>query len=105
MSNLAKAEEIANRLRQEPHSLFRNDCITKSMRFKRKCRAVGIQASVVVCMGLARAKWFGHWLVIPVIHGWAEAGGKRLETSRPLGSSGTWGIVPMNIKPIIGVRF
>ena len=105
MSNLEKVEEMAERLRQEPYNLFKNDCITKSVRLKRECKAKGIRAVVVACIGLAKARLFGCWLTIPVIHGWCEVEGKRIETSRPLGSSGLWGIVPVNIKPIITVRF
>jgi len=105
VSNLEKAESIAGSLRQEPYSTFSNDCVTKSIRFRRECRAAGIPARAVVCIGLARARWFGRWLTIPVIHGWGEVEGKRIETSRPLGSSGTWGIVPINIRPVIAVRF
>jgi len=105
VNNLAKAEKIAKRLREERYILFKNDCVTKSIRFKRECGTIGIQARAVVCIGLARAKWFGYWLAIPVIHGWGEVEGKRLETSRPLGSSGIWGIIPMNIKPIIALWF
>ena len=104
MSNLVKAEEIAERLRQEPYTLFTNDCITKSARLKKEFKLIGIQAKVALCIGLARAKWFGHWLTIPVIHSWGEVEGKRIETSRPLGLSGTWGIIPVNIRPVINVR-
>ncbi len=105
MSNLEKADEIAERLRQEPYHLFRNDCIIKSMRFKRQCRALGIPARAVACIGGATARFFGRWLTIPVIHGWGEFEGKRIETSRPLGTSGIWGIIPMNIKAVIGIWF
>ena len=106
MSNLEKAEEIAERLRQEPYDVFRNDCFTKSIRLKRECKAQGIPVRVVACIGLARARLlFGRWLIIPVIHGWSEVEGKRIEVSRPLGSSGIWGIVPVNIKPVITIRF
>lgn len=105
MSNLEKAEEVAERLRQEPYNLFTNDCFTKSARLKRQCKAQGIAARVVACIGLARARLFGRWLIIPVIHGWSEVEGKRIEVSRPLGSSGIWGIIPVNIKPVITVRF
>ena len=106
MSNLEKAEEIAERLRQEPYDVFRNDCFTKSIRLKRECKAQGISVRVVACIGLARARLlFGRWLIIPVIHGWSEVEGKRIEVSRPLGSSGIWGIVPVNIKPVITIRF
>ncbi len=105
MNSIEKAEEIAERLRQEPYNLFINDCFTKSIRLKRQCKALGIPARVVACIGLARARLFGRWLIIPVIHGWSEVEGKRIEVSRPLGSSGIWGIVPVNIKPVITIRF
>lgn len=104
-SNLEKAEMIAEKLRQVPYNLFTNDCIIKSLRFKSECKAAGIPARVVVCIGLGRARWFGRWFTIPVIHGWGEVEGKRIETSRPLGSSVIWGIVPMNIKPVIAIWF
>lgn len=100
-----EVDKIAEKLRQETYRLFRNDCLTKSVRFKKQCRSIDVRAKVVVCLGLARARWFKRWLTIPVIHGWGEVSGRRIETSRPLGSSGIWGIVPMNIKPIIRIRF
>ncbi len=103
MTNLEKAEEIAEKLRREPYNLLKNDCITKSLRLKRECAALGIPARVVACIGLGRARLFGRWLIIPVIHGWGEVEGRRIETSRPLGSSGLWHIVPMNIRPLIAV--
>ncbi len=105
MTNLEKAQEIAERLRQEPYHLFRNDCIVKSARFKRQCRALGIPARAVACIGLSPARFFGRWLTIPAVHGWGEVEGKRIETSRPLGASGIWGIIPMNIKPVIAIWF
>ena len=105
MDWLDAAERVAELLRREPYSLLTNDCITKSVRFKRICQSRGIPARVVVCIGLARARWLIYWLVIPVIHGWGEVERKRIETSRPLGSSGLWGIVPVNIQPIITLRF
>lgn len=103
MTNLEKAEVIAGKLRQEPYSLFGNDCIAKSRRFKRECLAQGIPAQAVVCIGLSRAKWFGRWLTIPVMHAWGEVEGKRIETSRPLGASGIWSIVPMKIRAVIAI--
>jgi hypothetical protein len=105
MDELDKAGDIAEKLRREPYSLLTNDCITKSVRLKRECRAIGIPARVVVCLGLARARWFGRWLTIPVIHGWGEVAGRRIETSRPLGSAGIWGIIPAEIRPLISLRF
>jgi hypothetical protein len=105
MTQLKEAEEIAEVLRHEPYNLLKNDCITKSLRFKRICKSKGISAKVAICIGTTRARWFGWWLVIPVIHGWGEIAGNRIETSRPLGSSGLWGIIPANIRPIIIARF
>lgn len=104
MDRLARVEEIAERLRQEPYRFLTNDCIIKSFRLKRQCRALGITARVVVCLGLAKARVFGRWLTIPVIHGWGEIGGRRIETSRPLGTSGIWGIVPVDIRPVLVIK-
>ena len=60
MERLEKTEEIAEVLRHEPYNLLKNDCITKSVRFKRTCISEGITARIAVCIGLARSKWFGH---------------------------------------------
>lgn len=103
MSNLERAETLAEKLRQEPYHLLGNDCIVKSLRLKEELAKEGIPASVVICIGLSRASWFGFWLTIPVIHAWGEIDGKRVETSRPLGASGLWGIVPMKIRPVFGI--
>ena len=103
--NVTRADELAEKLRQEPYRTLTNDCITKSVRLKRQGKALGIPVKVVVCIGLARARWFGYWLTIPVIHGWGEVEGQRIETSRPLGSEGIWRIVPMKIKPVVCVKF
>ena len=105
MNNLEKAEELAERLRQEPYHPLKNDCLTKSIRFKRQCQALGIPARTVACIGLARTRLLGCWLTIPLIHGWGEVAGKRIETSRPLGSTGIWGIVPVNIKLVVAIWF
>ena len=105
VENLASLEGIADKLRHEPYLLLKNDCISKSIRFKKECKSIGIESKVVVCLGLAKARWFRRWPTIPVIHGWGEVKGIRIETSRPLGSSGIWGIVPVNIKPVVRLRF
>jgi len=105
MDNFKKAEELAEKLRQEPYVLFKNDCLSKSLRLRRQCKDLGIDASVVVCIGISKAKWFGQWVTIPAIHGWGKVEGKRIETSRPLGSKGIWSIVPMHIKPVIWIWF
>jgi hypothetical protein len=105
MSNVEKVEEMAEKLRQETYHLFRNDCISKSRRLKKACLALGIPATQLVCLGYARAKLLGRSPWVPEIHGWVELNGRRIETSRPLGHSGFIGIVPVNIKPLIKVKF
>lgn len=104
MNNVEKADLLAEKLRQEPYHLFRNDCIIKSFRLKRQLKAMGIPAKVCICLGTSPGKWFGSWMTLPIIHAWAEVEGRRIETSRPLGSSGIWGIVPMKVRPVIAVR-
>ena len=103
--DIKRVELLAEKLRQEPYHLFRNDCVIKSWRLKKECSKLGIKTKVVVCIGLAKAKWFGRWLTIPVVHGWAEADGRRIETSRPLGHACIWSIMPVDIKPVIKVKF
>lgn len=107
MSDLETAESIAENLRQESYHLFRNDCFTKSLRFRSECRKRGIKAHVVWCaLGLAKAKlpFLGEVTIPYSTHFWGEVKGQRFETSRPLGSQGALGIVPSKIKPIIAIR-
>jgi hypothetical protein len=104
-SRLETAERLVELLRREPYRLLANNCFTKSLRLKRLLREKGVPSRVVACVGLARARWFGRWLTIPVIHGWTEVEGKRIETSRPLGAPGIWGIIPVNIRPLVTIRF
>lgn len=54
---MIKVDEIAAKLRQESYHLFLDDtgkqnCIAKSFRFKRKCQSIGVEARVVICIGL-----------------------------------------------------
>ena len=101
------ADQTAEKLRQEPYRLFRNDCLTKSIRLCAKCRRKGTNAYLVWCLlGLAKARLplLGE-VTIPIFtHCWAEVDGRRFETSRPLGSRGHLGIVPRDIKPLITIK-
>ena len=102
------AEETAEKLRQEPYHLFRNDCLTKSIRFRSEYRRKGIKVYLIWCaLGLAEIKLpFSMKVSIPYFtHFWGEIEGKRYETSRPLGSGGIFGIIPSQIRPILTVRF
>lgn len=98
-------ERIAERLRQEPYRLLSNDCLIKSVRFARESRRQGIDAKVVLCLGLASARMplLARRFTLPVLHAWGEVEGERIEVSRPLGSHGILGIVPTDIRPIITV--
>ena len=107
MDELETAEGIAENLREEPYHLFHNDCLTKSLRFRSECRKRGISAHIVWCaLGLTRSKipFLGEVIIPYSTHFWGEVRGQRFETSRPLGSQGTLGIVPSKIKPIIAIR-
>lgn len=104
MNNLAKAEELAEKIRHEPLDLF-NNCLTKSIRLKRECRALGIPARLVVCIGYVRTKkWFNRWLIVPVIHSWCDVEGVRVETARPVNEIGIFGVPSGDIKPVIAIR-
>jgi hypothetical protein len=105
-SKKARAEEIAERLRQEPYRLVINDCLTKSIRFRRECRKLGIDARLVFCAGLvpARMPLLQRRITVFVLHAWGEVDGERMEVSRPLGAEGILGIRPVEIRPILAVK-
>lgn len=103
MNNVNK---IAEQLRQEPYHLLgfrKSNCIAKSFRFKHKCKEIGVEARVVICWGLTRAKPLGFWIKMLTIHAWGEVNGKRIETTMPLGKVGIWGVVDINIKPVTAI--
>ncbi len=97
---------IAERLRQEPYHLLgfkKSNCIAKSFRFKKECKRINVEARVVICIGLARAKPLGFWMKMLTIHAWGEVDGRRVETAMPLGKVGIWGIIDINIKPVVAI--
>ena len=107
MDELEVAGEIAEGLRQEPYHLFRNDCLTKSFRFRSECSKRGIRARVVFCvLGVVKARLplLGEVTVLYTPHFWGEVKGQRFETSRPIGSCGHLGIAPSKIRPVVVVR-
>jgi hypothetical protein len=103
----ARIDEIAESLRQEPYRMLGNDCLVKAVRFARACKRAGIDARVTVCLGVASARVprTSRRLALPALHAWGEVDGERIEVSRPLGSEGTLGVVPMHIRPVFRVRF
>ncbi|MBA7689734.1 hypothetical protein ES703_98245 [subsurface metagenome] len=99
-------DAIAERLRQEPYHLLgvrKSNCIAKSFRLKRECRRIGVEARVEICIGLTRAKPLGFWIKMLTIHAWGEVDGRRVETAMPLGKVGIWGIIDIDIKPVVAI--
>jgi hypothetical protein len=56
MTWLETVDEIAKAIRHVPYNLLKNDCITELLRFKRMCKFKGIEARMVVCISLKRAR-------------------------------------------------
>lgn len=103
---MTKVDEIAERLRQEPYHLLgfrKSNCIAKSFRFRKECKDIGVEARAVICIGLTWAKPLGFWMKMFTIHAWGEVDGRRIETAMPLGKVGIWGVVDINIKPVIAI--
>ncbi len=103
--SIITVDVIAESLRQEPYCLFswRRNCIGKSFRFRKMCRRIGVNARMVVCIGLARARPLGFRVRMFTVHAWGEVDGRRMEVATPHGKSGIWGIVDIHIKPVWGV--
>lgn len=99
-------EEIAEKYRQEKYHLLCNNCLTKSVRFARECKRLGIDARVVFCLGSAPARLPGlsKPLSIPVLHAWGEVDGERIELSHPLGYEGILGMMPGKVKALVKLR-
>ena len=96
-------DRLAEELRQEPFTFRHSSCIVKSLKLKRKLKALGIPARILLCLGTARVNWFGHWITIPSIHAYCDVENTRFETSRAPEDYDMWRIAPANIKPLIGV--
>jgi len=105
---LFNVDEAAEEIRQKPYHLFRSNCLTKSIWLVKECRKQNIDAKLVWCaLGLVKIKLpILGWVTTSVFtHFWVEANGRRIETSRPVGSSGFLGFIPANIRPVITIKF
>lgn len=102
---MTKVDKIAEKLRREPYHVFpmRYNCIGKSFRFKRECQRIGVDTRVVICAGRVKARPLGFWMKILMIHAWGEVEGRRIETAHPLGEMGLWGMIDIDLKPIIAI--
>jgi hypothetical protein len=87
-------EQIAEDFRQEQFKWLYSNCLTKSIRFVRRCNKERIPAKLVLGLDL---KQFTMPLVkqrfyVPALHFWGEAAGKRIEVARPLRTEPELGI-------------
>ena len=108
MDELRFARAIAKRIRNEPYSLFINDCLWKSLRFRAECRRSGINAHAVWCiLGLSQARLplIGRTTIpLCLTHCWGDVNGQRFETLRPLGHRNFMGAIPSTTRPVLTVR-
>lgn len=101
-----QAEQAAQRVRREPYRLLFNNCLIKSARLAGRCRSLGIEARVVLCLGLASARLpgLGRSFVFPAPHAWVDLDGEKIELCRPLGWLGLLDIAPEKVKPLVKTR-
>ncbi|MFC1910555.1 hypothetical protein ACFLXC_04645 [Chloroflexota bacterium] len=95
-------DEIADSLRQEPFNTLTNNCLIKSFRFKRRCAELGIKARVVISFGYAPVSR-GLRFFVPIIHGWAEVDGCRIELAHPLDDPNVFGTLDSEVKPLAAI--
>jgi len=98
--------EAAERLRREPYRLLLNNCLIKSVRLAGQCRSLGVEARVVLCLGLASARLPGldRRLDFPAPHAWVDVEGDRIELCRALGWLRLLNIAPDKVKPLVKLR-
>ena len=65
---------------REPYSLFRNNCINKSLKIKAKAEELGEKAEVICCISIVPIK---KWHNFPTLnfHLYAEIEGKKVDVS------------------------
>jgi len=102
---MTKIDEIAEKLRQESFHTITNNCLIKSFRFKRECKRIGVDAQVVITVGIVRLERFNLSLKLPFAHGWVEINGERIEVARPLNKKSPWGTFDIDFKPLVRIRF
>jgi len=76
-------EELAGTIRKRPYSVLRDNCLTKSVEFARRCTAIGLEAKVVLCLALFRLRVPVLDFKLPVLgpHFYTEVLGKKYEVS------------------------
>ena len=76
-------EELAGTIRKRPYSVLRDNCLTKSVEFARRCTAMGLEARVMLCLALFRLRIPVLGFRVPVLgpHFYTEVLGKQYEVS------------------------
>ena len=85
--------------------MFGNNCIIKALKYKKLCRAVGLDVTIAFAFVVTICdKW---WLPPKVFwfHAWPEIYGERIEIARPLDEKNTANTYDIDIKPILTIRF
>lgn len=95
--------EIVEQIRHVPFNTFTNNCLIKSLRFRKECRKVGVKAAVVMTLGIVELNRFGIHAKLPFTHTWAYIDECRIEVARPLDQKSPWGSYDIDLKPIIGI--
>lgn len=98
-----KVNAIAEKLRREPFQMFGNNCLRKSLKFRRECRGIGVSVRIVLSLCLTPCKRFPLPPKVVWVHAWAEIDGQRIELARPLGERNTVNTFDIDIKPIIAI--
>ena len=76
-------DDLAGTIRKRPYSVLRDNCLTKSVEFARRCAAMGLEARVVLCLALFRLRVPVLGFKSPVLgpHFYTEVLGKQYEVS------------------------
>ena len=76
-------DDLVGKIRRRPYSIVRDNCLTKSVEFARRCTAMGLEAKVVLCLALFRLRVPVLGFRAPVIgpHFYTEVLGKQYEIS------------------------
>jgi len=76
-------DDLAGKIRRRPYSALRDNCLTKSIEFARRCTDMGLEARVVLCLALFRLRIPVLGFKMPVLgpHFYTEVLGKQYEVS------------------------
>lgn len=94
---------IADRLRREPFHMLWNNCLRKSLKFRRQCRRIGVSVRVVVALVLTHCERPPLPRFVVWFHAWPEVDGQRVEIARPLDERNSVNTFDIDIRPIIAI--